>query len=462
MRLLTYTIYFVTGILLATCQLTTAQNSCVHCRMDIKDELFKAQATKDSGEQVSFDAIECLINFTKNKKSDKITDLKVADYLSGNMIAAEKAYYLKSKALPSPMGANLSAYETEDMALKQRKALGGEVYNWTELKKRFVESNFGSVHSHHHGINHYATAGIGGDHLHPKGGMMLSVRYMHMFMEGNRQGDERVDDSTVYEDYMVAPQNMDMRMLMLGFMYAPSDRTTLMLMQNVVWKDMDLTARMQMGNGMPMFNDFSTSSSGLGDLKLGFLYGLGSGEKNSVHLNTGLNIPIGDVQVTGDTPMGQDVKLPYAMQLGSGTFDLLLGATFRNYGTKFSYGVQQLNTLRTGENSEGYRFGNLYELHTWGAYNFNSEFNTTLRISGSISESIKGNDPDLNPMMVTTADPENYGGEIIRSAIGFNGLVAKNTLFLGMEFSVPLYRQYNGVQMDERWGLDISVRYTIL
>ena len=461
MRLLTYTIYLVTGILLATCQYATAQNRCAHCGMDIKKELFRSSVHQIDGEIHEFDAIECLVNFIKFKDQNNYTDYKVTDYLASEPIPAKTSFYLKSKKLPSPMGAYLTAYANKEAAQRQRAKSGGEVYDWETLLERFVRSDFGHIGHHHHSILSYAPTTIMGDHLHPKGGLMISVRYMYMFMEGNRQGSDRIADEAVYDSYMVVPQEMKMDMAMLGVMYAPSDKITLMLMQNFVWKNMDLTARMMMGNGMTMFNDFSTSSSYLGDMKLGMLYGLYSGTKTSLHLNTAFNIPIGDIENRDDTPMMTSVKLPYAMQLGTGTFDITIGATFKGEGSKLSYGIQQLNTFRTGENSEGYRFGNLHELNTWLSYGFNESLSSSLRLSGSTLGSLKGMDPELNPMMVTTADPANYGGDIIRGGLGLNALIANNSLILGLEVYTPIYQNYNGIQMDEKWGLSASARYTI-
>ena len=462
MKQLINTIYIVTGLLLATCQLTWAQSRCAHCGMDIKKELFRSSVQQTGGELFEFDAIECLVNYMKAKDQSDYTKLEVTDYLTGTPIPAKTAFYLKSKKRPSPMGAYLTAYANKEEAQKQRAKAGGEVYDWETLLERFVSSDFGHIGHHHHSILSYGPAGITGDHLHPKGGLMISARYMYMFMEGNRQGSERIEDAEVFNSYMVVPQEMKMHMAMLGMMYAPSDKITLMLMQNFIWKNMDLTARMMMGNGMIMFNDFSTSSSFLGDMKLGMLYGLYAGTKNSLHLNTAFNIPIGDIENRDDTPMMNSVKLPYAMQLGTGTFDITIGATFKGEGSKLSYGIQQLNTFRTGENSQGYRFGNLHELHSWLSYGFNDIISSSIRLSGSTLGSLKGQDPELNPMMVTTADPANYGGDIIHGGLGLNALLANNNLILGLEVNTPLYQNYNGIQMDEKWRLGASVRYNIL
>lgn len=463
MRMFLNTMYIVAGILLLFLTPVMAQETCSRCKMDIRDDHFRAEALDTQGNTYQFDAIECLVNFLKSKNEADFSRLSVADYNNGQLLEADAAQYLKSKGLPSPMGAYLSAYGSLEEGLKMQEEKGGEVYNWEELKQRFSASDFGATgHGHHHhGANAYAPSGLAGDHLHPKGGLMVSVRYMFMFMEGNRQGSDRIPDEVIFDSYMVAPQQMDMQMGMLGVMYAPSDRMTLMFMQNFVRNDMDLTARMMM-NGMTMLNNFNTSSSGLGDMKLGLLYGLHSGENLSFHLNSRFNIPIGEIQARDDTPMMADAKLPYAMQLGTGTFDITIGATLKGHFNEFAWGIQQLNTFRTGTNSEGYRFGNFYELNSWLGYNISNQFALSARISGSSEGRIKGSDPELNPMMVVTADPDNYGGERIHAALGFNVLLLNDKLILGAEAGTPLYQNFNGIFMNTRYTANGCIKYTVL
>ncbi|MEX0315354.1 MAG: nitrous oxide reductase accessory protein NosL [Allomuricauda sp.] len=436
---------------------------CAHCKMDVKNDKFKAKAIHNTGRTLHFDATECLVNYLKNKKESDFDQLLVTDYNTENYVSASTAYYLKNKSIPSPMGANLSAYSSENEAIAMKKRKEGDVMDWEALKERFVSSNFGVVgHSHHHhGPDAYAPNGIMGDHLHPKGGLMVSVRYMNMAMSGNREGSSEISDEDIYQRLMVAPQEMTMQMYMLGAMYGISDKLTVMLMQNIVKNDMDLTARMMMNN-MPMLRNFSTASSGLGDLKLGFLYGLVSNEKLSFHINSKFNIPIGDIENRDATPMMADAKLPYAMQLGTGTFDITLGGTLKCNVGDFSWGIQQLNTFRTGTNSENYRFGNLYVLNSWAGYALSNSIGVSARLSGSTEGEIKGADPELNPMMVTTADPDNYGGERIWGGVGVNIGLAKSKLVLGTEISFPLYQNFNGIFMDSDYTLSTCIKYTIL
>ena len=446
--------------------LTTAwaqkQEQCVYCKMDVKDELHQAIAQKDN-ETLHFDAIECLVNYLKGNDENSFSALQVADYTSGDMIAAQKATYLKSKAIPSPMGANLSAINTVETAQKIRNEKEGELYTWEEIKAKFQDSKFGAVDHAHHNHNRadtYAPSGVMGDHLHPKGGFMVSLKHMYMNMEGNLDGNNSISNQDIFSQYMVAPQSMSMQMYMLGVMYAPSDNITLLMMQNFVKKDMDLKA-MMINMNMTMFNDFSTASSGLGDLKVSALFGLFSKSNSAMHVNTMFNIPVGRIDNRDDTPMMENAKLPYSMQLGSGTFDATLGFTYKGNTESWSWGIQQLNTFRIGENSEGYRFGNVYELNSWLAYLVSNNVSTSFRLSGSTTGKIKGQDPDLNPMMVPTASTNNYGGEIVRSALGFNFLVPSAKLVIGLEAGIPLYQNYNGIFMDEKFTLNSAIKYTI-
>ena len=439
--------------------------SCAHCKMDINNLTFKSNAITNSGKILNFDAIECLVNYLEIKKESSFKNLAVTDYHTNNFISAESAYYLKSKTIQSPMGANLAAFKNALKAESIQKEKGGEVYTWNELLKKIDSSEVDAVgHSHHehHRPDAYAPSGIMGDHLHPKGGVMISLRTMYMSMEGNLQGNDEISNESIYENFIVAPQAMNMQMYMLGAMYAPTDKLTLVLMQNYVMKDMDLTARMMMDNGMSMLRDFSTSSSGIGDLKIGGLYGLVAKEKMNLHANATISVPIGGIENRDATPMMADAKLPYAMQLGSGTFDFTLGGTLKGTIGDISWGLQQLNTIRTGMNRQNYRFGNLYQLHSWAAYSFSNAISTSFRLSASSESEIKGADPELNRMMVTTANPDNYGGELLRGALGINMLLAKSNLVFSAEVGMPLYQNYNGIFMNENLGINVSLKYTVL
>lgn len=442
-------------------------NQCIHCNMVIKDKLHNAQLITDSQKILNFDAIECLLNYLSNTKETTYSNLTVADYKSGKQVNAKTATYLISNAIKSPMGANLSAFKTKNEAELIQKNKKGKLYTWQEIKENFKTNKLGNVehnHHHHNRPDAHAPIGVMGDHLHEKNGIMVSLRYMNMDMNGNRSGSSSINNTSIFNTYMVAPQNMSMDMYMLGVMYAPSNKLTLMLMQNFVRNKMNLKARMMMG-GTTMFRDFSTSSSGFGDLKLGALYSIYTKENTSIHLNGTLNIPVGNIKQKDDTPMMQNAKLPYAMQLGSGTYDITLGATYKGNTEYVSWGIQPLFTFRTGTNSENYRLGNSQQINFWGAYKIADWISISGRVLGMSQGKISGNDAELNPMMVPTANTNNYGGEKVKSFLGVNFMFNQNSSFknfrIGIEAGAPIYENYNGVQMDEDLSFQFGIKYSI-
>ncbi|WP_317166448.1 nitrous oxide reductase accessory protein NosL [Yeosuana marina] len=449
--------------------ITEAQNTnqCANCHMIIRDDLHKSSAMANN-KTLQFDAIECLINYLKAHNGTEFSSLAVTDYESKQLTNARTATYLKSEAIPSPMGANLSAFKSEVSAKQTQKDKGGELYTWEEIRTKFEDSN-GEITNHNH-HNHYrpdahAPIGVMGDHLHPKGELMVSLRYMNMIMEGNKTGSDNIGNTSIYNSYMVAPQKMNMNMYMLGIMFSPSERLTIMAVQNFIKKDMDLTALMMM-DGMPMLHDFSTTSSVLGDLKIGALYGIFNNHKTSFHLNGSVSVPVGDIENYDDTPMMNDMKLPYAMQLGSGTFDFTIGGTFKQNFSNSSWGTQFLSILRTRTNNEGYRLGNSAQLNIWGAYKLSSNFSVSARFLGISEGKIKGMDPELNPTMVTTANTNNYGSDKIKTFIGFNLAFPQTSslkdLRFGFEAGAPIYENYNGIQMNEDLTLNFGVKYNVL
>ena len=307
-----------------------------------------------------------------------------------------------------------------------------------------------------HQAKNNAPIGVTGDHYHSKGGMMISYRYMFMPMEGNRAKNNEIANSTIFSDYQLAPQDMDMQMHMVGLMYAFNDNFTVALMGNYLQNEMNLIS----GMGMEHYHQ----TSGLGDVKLNGILGLSKNNNQSFHLNMGINIPVGAINkaeyVNHENPHGGHhlTKLPYPMQLGSGTWDAQFGATWLLYGTKISGGIQPIGTFRTGENDEGYRWGNQYELNTWLAYSLNNWLSFSIRAKGLQVDKMTGRDTELMPAMSPTTNPSNFGGQQIHGFVGGNVLM-KEGITIGIEYGLPLYQNYEGIQMDQQNLLTAGIKY---
>lgn len=109
------------------------EHQCDYCRMGIADIRFRAQAVTTKGKRYYFDSIECLGAWSRSNQ-EKIDTSWVGDFLQeGKWVEEEKAIFLHSENLNSPMGAGLSAYENETLFIEAQKEYGGSRLNRSEL-----------------------------------------------------------------------------------------------------------------------------------------------------------------------------------------------------------------------------------------------------------------------------------------------------------------------------------------
>ncbi|MGC6431088.1 MAG: transporter [Jejuia sp.] len=304
----------------------------------------------------------------------------------------------------------------------------------------------------------HAPISVMADHMHGKGGIMFSYRYMTMDMRQLRQGTDDATTADAHANYMVAPIDMTMNMHMLGAMYAPSNKITIMAMANYLENDMNL----QMRNG----NNFSTNTSGFGDVMVSALYSIFNKNRKAMHAQLGVNIPIGSIEAMDVTPMsmGNEVQLPYPMQLGTGSFGAKFGLTYLGQCDKFSWGHQLTGFININDNDQDYKFGNQYRFNNWIGAKAGENLSVSLRLEGVFIDEIDGMSPLLNPMMVATADVANSGGTFINSGFGLNYII-KNGGLKGLRFageiSTPLYQDLNGIQLNQNYNLTFGVQYAL-
>ncbi len=309
----------------------------------------------------------------------------------------------------------------------------------------------------------HAPIGVMGDHMHKAGEFMLSYRFMRMDMEGNRIGTDEVSPeqivTTVANPHAgpptlrVVPLDMTTDMHMFGAMYAPTDWLTLMGMGSYLKKEMDhVTFQGMMGT--TRLGEFTTKTSGIGDTRLSGLIGIYDDAMHHVHLNAGISLPTGSIDETDDvlapTGMRPVLTLPYPMQLGSGTYDLLPGITYSGKTDKFAWGAQYAGTVRIGDNDANYALGDQHEVTAWGGYLWTSALRTTVRLKGRTIGRIDGMDARITAP-VQTADPNNQGGERIDLSFGIN-LAGQSGFLRGhriaFEIGTPIHQDLNGPQME--------------
>jgi len=316
--------------------------------------------------------------------------------------------------------------------------------------------------------NNHKTAIQSGEHAHTKGGWMFTYRTMDMHMEDNLDGNKGISSDEIVttvpnrfygvtgqpSTLRVVPLEMDSRMDMFSLMYTQTDKISWMLMLHHIEKSMKSTTYMG-GSGTTQRGTFKTKSSGMGDTSASFLWKAFQHKYHKINLNFGVSLPTGDIDQKDIilTPMGMQSKsvLPYCMQLGSGTYDLLPGFTYTgNNGYSSDWGVKYQAIMRIGENDEDYTLGDTHNFSVWGGYLFAPWIQTSIGLSYKYESDIDGIDSRI-VLPVQTADPDNYGGDTLIANWGIT-LTGQNGPFAGhkikFEYSKQLEQNQNGIQME--------------
>jgi len=284
------------------------------------------------------------------------------------------------------------------------------------------------------------------EHPHTRGTWALDYIYMHMNMEGLRSGGEdiSVTDATASAmsgglGYMMAPTEMTMDMHMFMPMYNFTREWAVMGMVQYLSKDMDMVD----GNG----NASTMHTEGLGDTHLSLTYEF-LPEQAAVGVD--LSIPTGaiDAEVV---MMNMPQRAPYAMQLGSGTYDITPIATYMGAYYHLRYGLQVRYTHRLGENDAGYTLGDEARAKAWVHHPVGR---VNLWLAGDYVRwgDIEGADANIrtqttmmNMTMKTTptAFTRNYGGTRMDLTVAAD-MALWGPLTLGVELTRPLYQDLNG------------------
>lgn len=321
----------------------------------------------------------------------------------------------------------------------------------------------------------HAPITVMGDHLHASGELMFSYRFMRMSMQGNRDGSSDLSPEQIVTTVpnrfanppampptlRVVPTEMTMDMHMFGLMYAPNDRVTLMGMVNYLDKEMHHITFMGPA-GTSRLGTFTTKTTGLGDTSVAALIRLGDSDVNRWHATIGMSLPTGDIQKTGAilTPMNTQPspRLPYPMQLGTGTYDLIGGVTYAGGSDLWGWGGQWRSVLRLGDNDEQYTFGDEHRVQGWISYLLSPSVSVSGRITYYYRADIDGVDP-LIMAPVQTADPDRQGARRVDIGLGANLLLPGSRHRLAFEVAVPVSQDLNGPQLETDWQVTLGWQF---
>ncbi len=111
---------------------------CHYCFMTIVDRQHAAEIVTKKGKAYKFDAIECMVHHLQQIDTSTIQLYLCNSYSTPEkLINAQTSTYLISEAIPSPMGAYLSGFESLEEAQKVQAQKKGELFDWRKLLLRF-------------------------------------------------------------------------------------------------------------------------------------------------------------------------------------------------------------------------------------------------------------------------------------------------------------------------------------
>ena len=287
----------------------------------------------------------------------------------------------------------------------------------------------------------HAPAGVMADFTVLNRDLYAGVRLYDERFRGTRLGTETISSDEILDFFSVAPLTQDkttaeveLRLGLFGFVTLegslPFMRSEMLNTDGTVF--------------------YETFSEAMGDVSVRGLFNVLEMDEYRLSLTLGGTIPTGKLKKRDTTPFAVREILPYSMQTGSGTYDILAGMTFLTQNEEASVGAQVNGVVRVMDNSRGYRLGNRFSLSVWGAHNLSDWVSVSLRGLFETWGDVSGFDPGTDGAFDPSANSFAQGGERVQIPIGVSfflrqGAFTRHRLLL--EWYYPVHQDLNGPQL---------------
>ncbi|HIG70344.1 MAG TPA: hypothetical protein EYG46_18950 [Myxococcales bacterium] len=189
--------------------------------------------------------------------------------------------------------------------------------------------------------------GVFGETVHAPGDFKISYRVQRESFEGLMDGGNSLSQLGAMAAYSGGsiPTSLRSTSHVVELVWKPGDDWILLVTLPFIDRQVD-QIDVTTGQG------YSLAVSGFGDVVFSTLYKVYDSNGQRIHLNLGLSLPSGSSNEALATPFSSGTlqKLPYAMQLGSGTLALKPGVTYNRSWTTVYWGAQMTGTLQAGTN----------------------------------------------------------------------------------------------------------------
>jgi copper chaperone NosL len=112
------------------------KDNCDYCKMTITDGRFASELITKKGRIYKFDDIKCMLSFKNDNPKTEYHSFYINEFTSNNvLIPAEKAFYVKSQEIRSPMGGGIAAFSENEKASNFAKDKKTTVNSWSDISK---------------------------------------------------------------------------------------------------------------------------------------------------------------------------------------------------------------------------------------------------------------------------------------------------------------------------------------
>jgi hypothetical protein len=294
--------------------------------------------------------------------------------------------------------------------------------------------------------------------------VVLSYRFERVGKNGLQSGGSEISPDSVLGAYQSAPETLDLDRHVFTARWSPIDHVTFELELPFVRTVSDQIHQPSPGE----VDSFETKSTGFGDVGLWVLYRVYRDVHSDLHLNLGLSFPSGSIGQAQLLPLGATPdalqRLPYPLQLGSGTVDLQPGFTYGGRYDAGAWGFQALAVLRAGTNEYDYILGNEYEVTGWGGWAWNEWLSNSFSLKWRQRFDGSGSDPDIDASASPMADARLLSYRRLDALFGLaitpTGGRLKRTRWV-LDAGLPAYQDVDGPQPRTKWLLQFALEITI-
>ena len=296
----------------------------------------------------------------------------------------------------------------------------------------------------------HAPAGVMSDFLILNRDLYVGVRYYQEQFRGTSQGTQPILSDDVLDRFTVAPLTLDKEVAELDLRLGLFSFVTLEA-------SMPVTRASRLSTTDALF--FETSSKTWGDVAIRGLFDLLEMNEYRMSLTLGATIPTGKIWKRDTGPFAVREILPYAMQGGSGTYDVLAGLTFLTQNEVASVGAQVNSVIRVMDNRRGYHLGNEFSFSLWGAHNLSEWVSVSVRALYETWGEVSGSDPGTDGTIDPGANSFAQGGERCQIPFGISffmreGPAAGHRLLF--EWYYAVHQDLNGPQLSADRTLVVS------